>query len=86
MGGMPPRLRPPGRSAGYGGRKIGWSRAFCSRLPGARDENGEFSFAGGRARFDLIRNCPFIEVETGATRLLGDMGEPYSPAWKREID
>jgi hypothetical protein len=61
-------------------------RAFSSRVRGARGENGELSFAGGRALFDLIRNCPFIDVKTGATRRLGDMGEPYSPAWKREMD
>jgi hypothetical protein len=61
-------------------------RAFCSRVRGTRDENGELSFVGGRARFDLIRNCPFIDVETGATRLLGEMGEPYSLAWRHEID
>jgi hypothetical protein len=61
-------------------------RAFCSRVRGSRDENGELSFVGGRAQFDLIRNCPFIDVETGATLLLSQMSEPYSSSWKHEID
>ncbi len=61
-------------------------RAFCSRHRDSRDEAAELSFVGGRARFDLIRNCPIVDVETGATRPLGEMGEPYSSAWNREID
>jgi hypothetical protein len=61
-------------------------RAFCSRDRDSRDENGELSFAGGRARFDLIRSCPFVNVETGAMIPLGEMGEPYSAAWTRDID
>ena len=61
-------------------------RAFCSRVRGSRDENGELSFVGGQARLDLIRNCPFVEVKTGATLLLDEMSEPYSSSWKQDID
>ncbi len=61
-------------------------RAFCSRHRGSRDENGVFSFVGGQARFDLIRNCPVVDVYTGATCPLGELGEPYSSEWKHQID
>jgi len=61
-------------------------RAFCSRHRDSRNENGELSFVGGGARFDLIRDCPVIDVKTGTTHLLGELGEPYSMDWKREID
>jgi hypothetical protein len=62
------------------------ARAFCSRHRDSRDEKGELSFVGGQARFDLIRNCQFIDIKTGATRILGEMGEPYSMDWKRDIN
>lgn len=61
-------------------------RAFCSRHRDSRDENQALSFTGGRARFELIRNCPVVDVKTGVTLPLGEMGEPYSPAWASEID
>jgi hypothetical protein len=59
-------------------------RAYCSRVRGSRDENGELSLVGNRAQFDLIRNCSFIDVQTGATLLLDDMS--HSSSWKQEID
>ena len=61
-------------------------RAFCSRHRDSRDEYGKLSFAGGRARFDLIRHCPVIDIETNASLSLDEMGDPYSMGWKREMD
>jgi hypothetical protein len=61
-------------------------RAFCSRHRDSRNENGVLSFAGGLARFNLIRNCPVIDVKTGVTCSLAEMGDPYSSEWKHHID
>jgi hypothetical protein len=60
-------------------------RAYCSRHRDSRDEQGVLSYAGGQARFDLIRNCPVVDVKTGAACPLGELGEPYSSEWKRQI-
>lgn len=61
-------------------------RAFCSRHRDSRDENARLSFTAGRARFDLIRDCPVVDVATNTTLRLGDIGEPYSEQWQRDMD
>jgi len=61
-------------------------RAFCSRHRDSRDENARLYFVGGRARFDLIRDCPVIDVATGARLRLGDIEEPYSLEWQRDME
>lgn len=61
-------------------------RAFCSRHRDSRDENARLSFVGGRARFDLVRDCMVVDVTTGATLRLGDIDEPYSEEWMRDME
>jgi hypothetical protein len=61
-------------------------RAYCSRHRDSRDESAELSFAGGRARFDLIRECPVVDVTTGTTLRLGEIDAPYSVEWKRDME
>jgi hypothetical protein len=66
--------------------KLGEVRAFCSRHRDSRDENARLSFAGGRARFDLVRDCSVVDVTTGAMLRLGEIDEPYSVEWQRDME
>jgi hypothetical protein len=61
-------------------------RAYCSRHRDSRDENALLSFTGGRARFDLIRECSVVDVTTGTTLRLGEIEEPYSVEWMRDME
>lgn len=61
-------------------------RAYCSRHRDSRDDEARLSFAAGRARFDLVRDCSVVDVTTGATLRLGDIEEPYSVEWIRDME
>lgn len=60
-------------------------RAFPSRHRDSRGADGKLSYVGGRARFDLIRHLPVVEVESGQIIELNDIQDPYSADWQREI-
>jgi hypothetical protein len=61
-------------------------RAFCSRHRDSRDRSTELSFTGGRARLDLIRDCPVVDVTTGTMLRLGEIDEPYSVEWQCDME
>lgn len=65
---------------------LGEVRAFCSRHRDSRDEEARLSFTGGRERFDLIRDCPVVDVTSGDMLRLGDIDEPYSMEWQRDME
>ena len=60
-------------------------RAYPSRHRDSRDTTGELTFTGGVARFDLIKHLPVVEVTTGRTVPLQELGEPYSQEWLDEM-
>lgn len=64
---------------------IGEARAYPSRHRDSRNAQGELDFTAGRRRFDLIKHLPVVDVRTGATVTLGDVGEPYSEQWLASI-
>lgn len=66
--------------------RLGEVRAYCSRHRDSRDEHARLSFTGGRARFDLIRDCPVVDVTTGVTLRLGDIDDPFSEEWLRDME
>ncbi|MDO8288331.1 MAG: hypothetical protein Q7T44_03855 [Parvibaculum sp.] len=51
----------------------------------SRGPDGKLTHAGGMARFELIAHMPVVDVVTGETKALRDMGEPYSPKWLKAI-
>lgn len=56
-------------------------RSYPSRFREARDASGQLTFARGGARADAIRHLPVVDVLTGETRPLTELGDLYSPAW-----
>lgn len=56
-------------------------RAYPSRHRDSRDKEGRLSHVGGRDRFELIGDCPVIDVATGERMLLGEIETPYSDEW-----
>ncbi|MGH8583499.1 MAG: hypothetical protein ACREWG_12090, partial [Gammaproteobacteria bacterium] len=60
-------------------------RAFPSRHRDSRGEDGKLSYVGGRARFDLVRHLPVVDVESGQTIELNDIRDPYSADWQRDL-
>jgi hypothetical protein len=60
---------------------LGEVRAYPSRHRDSRDREGRLTNAAGRERFELIRECPVVDVLTGETLALGDISHPYSETW-----
>jgi hypothetical protein len=60
-------------------------RAFPSRHRDSRDAQGQLNYTAGAARFELIRHLPVVDVTTDEMILLGDMPEPYSERWIRDM-
>ncbi len=56
-------------------------RSYPSRFREARDASGQLTFARGAQRADAIRHLPVVDVSTGQTRSLTELGDLYSPAW-----
>lgn len=56
-------------------------RSYPSRFREARDASGQLTFAKGGQRADAIRHLPVVDVSTGQTRPLTELGDLYSPAW-----
>ena len=51
----------------------------------SRGADGRLTYTGGMARYDLIAHLPVVNVVTGETKILRDMGTPYSPEWLKVI-
>lgn len=60
---------------------LGAATAYPALHRDSRDAEGRLSFAGGLARLELIADLPVVDVETGATAALRDVGRLYSDAW-----
>lgn len=60
---------------------IGEARAYPARHRDSRNTQGELDYTAGLRRFELIRHLPVVDVRTGATLTLGDVGQPYSERW-----
>ena len=60
-------------------------KAFPPRHRDSRDADGHMSYAGGLKRFDLIAEMPVVNVMTGETAPLGDLGSAYSEEWLKVI-
>ncbi|WP_157054273.1 hypothetical protein [Ruegeria sp. 6PALISEP08] len=60
-------------------------RAWPSRHRDSRDETSGMSFVRGTKRADLILDTPVIDLLSGQTRLLSDLGPLYSDQWLREM-
>lgn len=56
-------------------------RSYPSRFREARDASAQLTFARGVQRADIIRHLPVVDLATGKTRLLSELGDLYSPAW-----
>lgn len=56
-------------------------RSYPSRFREARDANAQLTFARGAQRADIIRHLPVVDLVTGRTRPLTELGNLYSPAW-----
>jgi len=56
-------------------------KAYPSRHRGGRDTEGNLTFTAELVRFDLIKECPVFDIETGQTLRLLDMDRPYSGPW-----
>lgn len=56
-------------------------RSWPSRFREARDSTGQLTFARGAQRAEAIRHLPVVDIETGQTRPLKELGDLYSPAW-----
>lgn len=60
-------------------------KAFPSRHRDSRDLSGELSFKGGLDRLSLIADATVVDVESGETLRIGDIGQPYSDAWLAQM-
>ena len=67
-------------------RRIRRVKAFPSRHRDSRDRNGELTFVRGKERLRLIEDMPVIDVRTGETILLREIGEPYSEEWSAGME
>ena len=56
-----------------------------SRSRESRDAHGQFTYVSGLDRLDLIAHLPVVNVETGRTMRLGEVGRLYSEEWIKEI-
>lgn len=56
-------------------------RSYPSRFREARDANAQLTFARGAQRAEIIRHLPVVDLATGQTRPLIELGDLYSPAW-----
>jgi hypothetical protein len=56
-------------------------RSYPSRFREARDANAQLTFAREAQRADIIRHLPVVDLATGQTRSLNELGDLYSPAW-----
>jgi hypothetical protein len=55
--------------------------AFPSRHRDSRDAEGRLTFTRGQDRLRLIEDLPVVDVSTGETLRLRDIGRPYSDEW-----
>ena len=60
-------------------------KAFPPRHRDSRGTDGRLSYVSGLKRFDLIAGLPVVNVITGETASLGDLGMPYSEEWLKAI-
>ncbi|WP_395454142.1 hypothetical protein ACHMW5_08040 (plasmid) [Azospirillum melinis] len=60
-------------------------RALPALIRESRDPEGRLSFAGPRQRYDLIKDLPVVDVETGCTKPLKDFDNLYSEAWLKHM-
>jgi hypothetical protein len=60
-------------------------RALPSLLRESRDERGRLNYIGGMERLKPISTLPVVNVETGATARLGDLGPVYSKEWREAL-
>lgn len=51
----------------------------------SRGADGRLTYKGGMARYDLIAHLPVVNVVTGETKILREMGAPYSSEWLKAI-
>lgn len=56
-------------------------RSFPSRFRESRDRSGRHTYIGGVERLKHISALPVVNVETGSTVQLGDLGSVYSDEW-----
>ncbi len=56
-------------------------RSYPARFREARDVNAQLTFARGVQRADTIRHLPVVDLATGQTRPLAELGDLYSHAW-----
>jgi len=71
----------------YAGRfvdsRLGSVRSLPSLFRESRDEAGNNSYVGGIRRLSQISSLPVIQVETGETITIGELGSVYSDEWMR---
>ena len=57
--------------------------AYPSKFREARNENGCLQYTSGRDRKELIRELPFLNLNTGKVAPLSSYGEIYSLNWQK---
>lgn len=62
-------------------RRIAWPAIHRD----SRDEHGNLSFVRGKSRFDLIADCEVFCCRSNRMVRLGDLPDPFSEAWLREM-
>jgi hypothetical protein len=65
--------------------KIRLRRAWPSRHRDSRNTEGQLSFTGGLARFDLIKHLPVVNVITGERTAMESLGPAFSEGWRTEL-
>jgi hypothetical protein len=65
-------------------QKINRRVAWPSRHRDARDAQGRLMFTGGLQRWHLIKHLPVVNVLTGETVKLEQLGIPYSSDWRSD--
>jgi hypothetical protein len=65
--------------------KLDDTRAFASRHRDSRNADGQMSYAGGLARFELIRHLDVVDVSNGQRVRLAEIKQPYSEQWLQEM-
>ncbi len=58
-------------------------KAFPSLFREARTSDGRLTFSGGKERIEIIKHLPVYDFNSKSIRLLGEMGNLYSPEWQQ---
>ena len=57
--------------------------AYPSKFREARDEKGDLQFTSGIYRKEIIKDLPFLNLNTGKVGPLSSFGEIYSSSWQK---